>query len=272
VAPVAWWLSTLGDRSAAVRLSGMAGGEVGQFEDAHGYRVRDRDLGFLGISMADYEALRAHLRPLGMTPSQFDYFQGSLFEALERDQVDTYDARLQGSSARFFSGGHKPMPWTRDEMVEEFRHGRGRIPLAFEIDDAIKAMLEVWPNETNRPYLRPFDSMYVLGLNERPSDYDVQISSSIIVERSRQRIRQLGLAASRLTVESAQYAFVRKDLVEDTCPSLYQWWLRLSDVTRRNVTVAVFEDAGPPDTGSTFSSHFRDDDWRLDGQQTGVGG
>lgn len=240
--------------------SGSAGVVV---EDGHGYQLTVDDLAFLQISDDAVTAWHVRQRPLGMTANQFDHFARTLSAALDSDGISRANVRLQGSSARFFSGAHKPMPYTREAAVAEFRRNRHRIPEPFEIDDALQAMRALWPAEDRRPLRRPFDAMYRLGLDKVPSDYDVQISSTQIVDRARARITLLGIDPSRLVVHNPHYAFVDKLLVEDTCPALHLWSMKLSDIVRRTVAVAVFDDDGPPDAGTELSSHFRDDDWVL---------
>ena len=230
-------------------------------DDGFGYRVRQSDLDFLQISSDAINSWHSRICPLGMSASQFSYFLETLEQALARDAIASVDVRLQGSAAHFFSGHHKEMPWRREDLVEEFRKNRRRVPAGFEIDEAEATMLRQWPEPT-RPKRRPFDAMFRLGL-DRPSDVDLQIASDEIVDRARQRITALGIRPERLTVHSEHYAFVRKDLVEATCPSLHLWSMHTSDVLRRNVTVAVFSSGGPPRTASLLSSHFRDDDWIL---------
>jgi hypothetical protein len=243
----------------------MTQGRLPVLEDGHGYCVTAEALDFLRVSVEAAEACRRKQRPLGMTSVQYDQFRDSLFAALARDGVRECDVRLQGSSARFFSGGHKAMPWDRHEIVEQFRRGRRRLPEAFEVDAAQAAMGQVWPEGFPRPHRRPFDAMHRLGLEEHPSDYDLQLSSDEIVDRAKERIVTLGIPADQLTVHSATYAFVRKDLVEDVCPMIHIWSMRQSDILLRNVTVAVFPSSGPPDTGTALSSHFRADDWMIKG-------
>lgn len=232
-------------------------------EDGHGYSLTIDDLAFLQISDAALAAWRARERPLGMTANQFAHFAHTLALALDKDGVAQCDVRLQGSAARVFSGPHKTMPWTREQAIDVFRRNRMRTPQPFEIDDALSAMTQAWPDPGNRPHRRPFDAMYLLGLDRLPSDYDVQISSDEIVARARRRVEDLGIDADELVIHSQHYAFVRKDLVEDTCPALHTWALSLTDVVRRAVTVAVFPDGGPPRSDSPLSAHFRDDDWIL---------
>jgi hypothetical protein len=231
-------------------------------DDGYGYVVRQSDLDFLQIPEAAVDAWHARSCPLGMSAPQFAHFLETLERAFEADGILTYDVRLQGSAANFFSGHHKEMPWRREQMVEEFRKNRNRVPETFEIDLVEESLSRQWP-DLSRPRRRPFDAMYRLGLDRYPSDVDIQISADEVVDRARERIAELGVPADRLTTHSEHYAFVRKDLLEDTCPSLHLWSMRASDVVGRNVTMAAFSDGGPPDTGSTLSAHFRDDDWLL---------
>ncbi len=240
-----------------------ASGPGAVVDDGHGYHLTSDDLAFLQISDTSLAAWLTRQRPLGMTANQFEHFARTLSMALDSDGITQANVRLQGSSAKFFSGPHKPMPYTRDEAAAEFRRNRDRVPEPFEIDDALEVMGVLWAHPDHRPYRRPFDAMYRLGLDKVPSDYDVQISSSQMVRRARSRITDLGIDPSDLVVHNQHYDFVRKDLIEDTCPALHLWGMKLSDIVRRNVTVAVFDDQGPPEAGTELSSHFRDDDWVL---------
>jgi hypothetical protein len=84
--------------------------------DDSGYRIQPRDCEFLGISPEQVEAWAGRQAPLGMTPTEFRDFSNSLYDALAREgfNVEDLDLRLQGSSARFFSGEHKSLPLESD--------------------------------------------------------------------------------------------------------------------------------------------------------------
>src|SRR4051794_21533431 len=96
--------------------------------DRSGYAVRHRDLTFLEIDDTELAAWRERKRLLGMSQNQYDGFLGDLRAALERDGLDLNecDVRIQGSSARFFSGSHKQMPTGRSDFIDLFVEVRKR--------------------------------------------------------------------------------------------------------------------------------------------------
>ena len=200
-----------------------------------------------------------------MTSARFDQFIRSLEAAARREGLSEWDLRLKGSSAEFFSGYHKKMVWTRSEVLEIFRGERDRLPESEELDEILCALEQAWPT-TTRPTRRPFDALYVARISEEPSDYDLQVSSDEIVDRARSKIAELGESPADVTVMSATYNFVRKDIIDDVCPFLRLWAIKQTSIHRRLVTIAVFPSAGPPNRVSTvgpLSSHFRQTDWRL---------
>jgi hypothetical protein len=234
--------------------------------DSSGYSVCERDLQFLQISEDQFAAFCARRRPLGMSEQQYEHFVSSLIAALRRDGVKSADVRLQGSSAHFFSGQHKAMPWSRPDIVDEFRRARRRVPQPIEVEIVEAKLRAAWPPSGARPQQRPFDVMFMAGIDSEPSDYDIQISSDEIVERARQRISSLGIEPNRYAVVSTSYNFVRKDLIVDTCPFLTQWATLQTDILGRSVTLAVFSASGPPNVESTnevVSSHFKTTDWII---------
>lgn len=171
--------------------------------------------------------------PLGQTPAQFREFTRTLFAALHADGLDpaAVDVRLQGSSARFFSGAHKSLPdrWYHDGP--------------------------------DRPLRRPFDSMHRLGLEE-PSDYDVQISSDTMVAIAR---RIADREYPDLSLHHPKYGFVRKEIAERAFPHLMAWAESQTALLGRDVVPALFTGAGPPDRSDTgVSSHFDDSDWIIE--------
>ncbi|MFC4145221.1 hypothetical protein ACFO0M_03030 [Micromonospora mangrovi] len=217
--------------------------------DDSGYRVTPADCEYLGISpeaVADWHARRA---PLGMTPEQFGEFRTSLEEALRLDGIDprAVDLRLQGSSAHFFSGAHKELPKLEDipdaEAQRRYQEWRG--------------------DESEHPLRRPFDSMYRLGLDEEPSDYDVQVSSDAVATKADEVRQATGGADGPLY--HPKYGFVVKRFVEGSMPHLLEWAERQTQVLGREVVPAVFSSTGPPDHSASgkVSAHFRDSDWLL---------
>jgi hypothetical protein len=216
--------------------------------DDSGYQITPRDCEFLGITpqaVADWHARRA---PLGMTPQQYGDFRDSLFAALQRDgfSPDDVDVRLQGSSAHFFSGPHKELPTA--ETIQ---------------DPAAAARYEQWRGDAQEhPLRRPFDSMYRLGLEPEPSDYDVQVSSDAMVARA-EAVRQESFPDRELL--HPKYGFVRKEIAESAFPELYANASEQGAALGRPVVPAVFPGSGPPDTSGSGrpSSHFRDTDWLI---------
>jgi hypothetical protein len=184
-----------------------------------------------------------------MTPTEFREFSSSLYEALAREgfTAEDLDIRLQGSSARFFSGEHKSLDLDSPEVRD---------------NPDTQARVDEWfGDDENRPLRRPFDSMYRLGLDEEPSDYDIQISSDAMVDACRQLWEADG---SHRTLFNRKYGFVVKEVFEELFPGLWEWADRWTERTRRPVVPALFPSSGPPDTSSEkVSSHFRDSDWHI---------
>ena len=183
-----------------------------------------------------------------MTPTEFRQFTNSLYEALARDGFtpEDLDLRLQGSSARFFSGEHKSLD------------------LDFQDNPEAQARVDSWfGDDAERPLRRPFDSMYRLGLDPEPSDYDLQISSDSMVDACRERWVADGSPGNLF---NSKYGFVVKEIFEDMFPGLWEWADEWTARTGRPVVPALFPGSGPPDTssiGKGVSSHFRDSDWPI---------
>jgi hypothetical protein len=235
------------------------------FEDGFGYRVRTSDLQFLGITSDAVNALWGRLCPLGISPPQFRQFVRSLHLAADRDEIADLDVRLKGSSAEFFSGYHKRMAWTRDDVLELFRQEQARLPEPHELDGILATLESVWPKSA-RPTRRLFDALYRTNISPEPSDVDIQVSSDDVDARARAKIAELGVEPSSLTINSPIYNFIRKDIVEDVCPFLRLWAIRQTSLLRRLVTMAVFPGSGPPNTESSdgpLSSHHKHSDWII---------
>ncbi len=215
--------------------------------DDSGYRIQPRDCDFLDITPEQVEAWASREAPLGMTQAQFSEFRETLFDALQREgfRPEDVDVRLQGSSANFFSGEHK---W---------------LPQASEIGNPeARARMDQWfGDDPDRPLRRPFDSMHRLGLDDEPSDYDIQISSDAMTEVCR---HQWELDGSLGDFTNPKYGFVNKDSFKAMYPSLWQWAERWEAETGRPVVPALFPGVGPPDNSAAgVSSHFRESDWRI---------
>jgi hypothetical protein len=217
--------------------------------DNSGYRITPHDCEFLGIDPAEAYHWSTREAPLGMSPEDFTQFREGMYDGLHADgfSPEQVDVRLQGSSARFFSGEHKTMP-TLDEIT----------------DPEAQRRYEQWRGDaTEHPQRRPFDSMYQLHLDRKPSDYDVQVSSDAMLAHA-EAVRREQFPRSPLL--NRDYGFISKRVAQRAFPGLYAWAAAESRRLGREVVPAVFPGSGPPDntaTGGT-SSHFRDTDWRIE--------
>jgi hypothetical protein len=238
------------DQHPGSAWDGPAGERAAQLlpADDSGYRIQPRDCEYLGILPEQVEAWANRDAPLGMTPTEFREFSDSVYNTLAREgfSAEDLDIRLQGSSARFFSGEHKSLPFDSD---------------LYDTPEAL-ARVESWfGDDENRPLRRPFDSMHRLGLDDEPSDYDIQISSDSMVDACRRRWEADG---SHGDLMNQKYGFIDKRLFKSMFPALWQWATEWEGRTGRPVVPALFASSGPPDTTSTgVSSHFRQSDWRI---------
>jgi hypothetical protein len=185
-----------------------------------------------------------------MTPTEFREFRESLYDALAREGFtpEDLDLRLQGSSAHFFSGQHKSLDLQNNP-------------------EAIARADSWFGDDADRPLRRPFDSMYRLGLDPDPSDYDLQISSDAMVDACRQRWEA---ASSQGDLFHPKYGFIVKDIFEDKSmfPGLMEWADRWSEITGREVAPALFPSSGPPHQPEGVSAHFRESDWRIQSERS----
>ena len=209
-----------------------------------GYRLQQRDLDFLGLTEGDFQALRDREAPLGMTPEQYRNWAASLYEALRLDGVapDQVDIRIRGSSTDVFSGAHKRMP-TLDELADS-PEAAGR--------------LRAWlGDDPERPTSRPFDAMHRLGLEE-PSDYDINISSRVMFERSAAAWDERVYDGPMVK----DHGYLRKELVAFVFPHLAAWASEQQAIVDRDMSYALFGEHGPADsTHLGFFVHFRDSDF-----------
>jgi hypothetical protein len=236
------------------------------FKDDIGYQPTAKHLAFLRLTSAELKNCLLRKCPLGLTVQQFQFLKVSLKQALERDEVFEYDIRLKGSSVYFYSGYHKPMPWTRSELFPLFRKGHERIPLNHELDSIESCINTVWPSGQIRPQRRPFDSMFRIGVERTPSDYDIQICSDEIDARAKERVGSLKVTVDDSALTSKDYDFIQKDIIEDVCPNLKQWAVLQTDILQRLVNVVVFPRKGPPNKEKKIgmlSSHKRKTDWVI---------
>lgn len=232
--------------------------------DDSGYQVKDDDLAFLSLTPADVKAMTDHQIPLGMNAAEFEHFRDTLAIAATRDGIDDFEARLQGSSAKFFAGAHKEMAYERASVVDEFEAARQRLPEVLELRQIFDRMRAVWPDPADRPKRRPFDAYYKLGIERHGSDYDIQISSDELALRAREKLDQLELG-DEYEMRHPTYRFIKKSIVYYIAPNLTNWATLESDILGRKVTLAVFPGCGPERITDRpeISSHHRVTDWIL---------
>jgi hypothetical protein len=226
-------------------------------QDDSGYCVTTTDLEHLSISQSAFGHWLAGERPLGFASIAYKAFVSDLGRALRADGVDPQevDIRLKGSSTAFFAGRHKTLPDNRREIVQAFRRLRGRLPQLFELREIERGFDEIWPLLGPRPLRRRV-----------PSDYDLQLSSDVIVAKCEKAAEHIGLEATRETTHHDVYNFVRWDLVQAAMPHVADFASLMSDALRRYVGIAVFESCGPPNLSAEvggLSSHFRAEDWVI---------
>lgn len=215
--------------------------------DIDGHQTTPEQCESLGITPDQVARWAARQAPLGLTPEQYDTLRDGLAGALAGNGIDpsTVDARMAGSSARFFAGPHKSFPTPEQiemqapGMLHRFEQSRGEHPRRW-----------------------PFDSMHQLGFDHEPSDYDLHLSSDAMVTRVEQ-IRRLFFPGHELYHK--EYKFVDKPSMELAFPDLHQWAQLESRTLRRSVSLTLFASSGPPDTSGPdrtgTSPHFRDGDW-----------
>lgn len=218
--------------------------------DDRGYQLRPRDAEYLNVSPQEVRWWSRREAPLGMTPRKYQEFKESLYAALEADGIspDEVDIRLQGSSARFFSGFHKRLATEDDSEVQEN-------------ETAQQGLRDWFDGDTERPYRRPFDAHRRLGLTKKKSDFDIQISSDVMVRKCQERWDPKVFGGSFI---SPRYEFVNKNCVRVAFPALFKWSNDQAGKVGRKVAPALFASSGPPDKSPAISSHFRSTDWIVE--------
>lgn len=144
---------------------------------------------------------------------------------------------------------------------------RGLFPTDWEIDNSWLRLRDDWIDDGDWPTQRPFDAMHRVRVALEPSDIDLQISSDAMVNRCEEVLRDAGLPVTESRFVHPVYNFIRKDLVESAAPFLFRATRRLGEYFGRNVSVAVFPSAGPPDVSDRWpelSAHHKPDDWLID--------
>ena len=212
-------------------------------QDHSGYHVQQRELDVIGRTGEDMNNFVQRKAPLGMSPAQYQQFSGEMLDALRRDGVtpDQVDVRLQGSSANFFSGAHKQLqnlPLSEQFLRDWFGDAPGPRPQGIPFDVASKQ------------------------LGDEPSDYDMNFSSTKMVDLARSR-----WPADRPEGDfMSGHGYLDKGIVEEAFPALQQWKAKWEEKLEREVSIGVFDSSGPFNTermGRPISVHHRNTDWML---------
>jgi hypothetical protein len=225
--------------------------------DDSGYAITKRDLEFLGINPVQVKWMLTGEAPMGMTPALYQRFGPEMLEALRRDGIEPsqVDIRLKGTGAVFFAGIHKALPREEDLVGNP---------------EATRRLREWFGDSQDRPLRRPSDSMWRLGLEPEPSDFDLDINSSAMTRAAR---------AYWKTHHSDRYpgdfmgghGYLDKQTVMGAFPALAEWASRWEGVLGRPLSLGVFDSSGPFDAtliGRALSSHFRDTDWIIHSPDT----
>ncbi|GAB2481332.1 hypothetical protein [Nocardiopsis aegyptia] len=221
-------------------------------KDDSGYAISKRDLDFLGIDPVQIKWLAGKEAPMGMTPELYDQFGTELLEALQRDGIpaDQVDIRLKGTASGFFSGIHKELP--REEAIPDH-------------PEAVERMRAWFGDSGQRPVRRPHDSMWRLGLESVPSDFDLDINSTRMIRAAREHWAEEH--PGRYSGDfMGGHGYLDKDAVKGAFPHLAGWTDTWENKLGREISVGAFESSGPVDAttfGRTLSGHFRSTDWII---------
>lgn len=256
-----------GGRIALDHLRGYAPAWTERPIHTGGSAVRDATAKLLvaALTLGDREAIDRCLSrdvPLGMPPQSWLLWQTTLLDALDLDGVDagSVDIRLVGSAAKILPRSARAMTLRTyldaalyDGLMTAQAHGDAVLHLA------------ALPGHT-APGL-PFDAKHRLRLGER-SDYDLEFSSTAMVQRALTFWRRHAYDAPPITPDAVNHGYLRKDLVAAAFPALRAWSQQWTRRLGRTVSYAVFLSSGPEDTSHRLghrglSVHHRPSDWLI---------
>ncbi|MEW2483381.1 hypothetical protein AB0876_27740 [Mycobacterium sp. NPDC049093] len=217
-------------------------------DDGSGYVITEHDLRFLGITDESLRNWRAGRVPLGLSEISFKALKEGLWNALDRDNVDPLgvDINIKGSSVFFFSGEHKTLPWTRDDIEEQLYIHRGRIP-EFKIGEVEDKLRGQWTAD-KRPMRRPFDSMRVIGIARSGSDIDIELCSDAIAEKCAYIAQRRRPEKFHDVSIDDQYNYIDEKIVREAMPKLIEYQEEISQDLDRDIYCVVFEKGGPPES------------------------
>lgn len=238
--------------------------------DDSGYWFTTSDGQYVGLDLGDLSLRASNEVPLGLRSREMHAdFLHWMEQCLIADGASDADVRLQGSSVNWFSGRHKEVPWTRPTAFQEMRKRReGRnLPLQrpHEVAQALNLLNSRWPSSALGPRRPFFDLMWRVKIDPAPSDIDVQVSSGVYWTRAVALAEEHGVPVEDLQVENPGYGFLVDDVALEVAPTLQGWAGQWTSRLNRPVVLKIFGPSGPPhlSAGSSMSSHFKADDWKL---------
>ncbi|MCJ0875808.1 hypothetical protein [Streptomyces sp. AP-93] len=233
-------------------------------KDESGYAITQRDLDFLRINPVQIKWLVTGEAPMGMTPELYRDFRTEMLAALDSDGIgpSAVDIRIKGSGADFYSGIHKTVPQPQDLVAGSETSER----------------FQEWVGDREGPSTRrPFDLMWRLGIDPKPSDIDLDINSTAMVRAAREHWKERHTERYGGGFMDG-HGYVDDATVRGAGPALDAWSVRWEEELGRPISLGVFESSGPFDAtrlGRPLSSHFRATDWvihRPEEQPYGPGG
>ena len=230
-----------------ISADGSLDPDLPQIGDGSGYCITKADLSLVRLGSIHVSNWAAETAPLGLDEDFYAWVASELAQALSADGVDAEEVAvyLKGSSTAFFSGPHKRMPLTDDDLVDEFRSRTNRFPEDIELSKIVGRLNAHWPVGAQRPTRPFFDSLYQFGIDPLKSDYDLELRSTPMVKRCEERAGQTYDELTDERFSHPKYRFVRKDVVVKVFRNLRLFEELASRVLRREVTVALFDDDGP---------------------------
>ncbi|MFB8762097.1 hypothetical protein [Nocardiopsis alba] len=174
--------------------------------DDSGYSITKRDMEFLEIDPVQLKWLGEKKAPMGMTPEIYERFGTEMMEAIQQDGFDPsqVDIRLKGTGSGFFSGKHKSMP-TEQDLINH--------------PEALRRHREWFRDSKNRPLRRPHDAMFKLGIENVPSDFDIDINSTEMIRSARKKWKEKN-PDRHASDFMGGHGYLDKSAVHDSFPTL----------------------------------------------------
>jgi hypothetical protein len=209
--------------------------------DSGGYAARSREFKVAELTIPELELMQDASVPLGMTAIQWRAFRDELWDALSQHGLHDADARIRGSTTRFFCGVHKPFPKSSAALLSQATPLESLSP---------GDLLDRWVRfgyQDQRPVEIPnnhyFDGRMCLGLVRHRSDYDVQICSDNLAII----LREYQCKHPSEQVVSSHGGHFKHVFLAKLFEQLDHWSMRWAVRLDRDVNMAGFATGGPAD-------------------------